>query len=448
VTDNASNAASLLLDLGTTSGGQFLALTKTGDLTGKTFKPTALVVNGTAGAGYLEFAEQSGVPAVVSGKLRMHENSSDELVITYDDHNPGGADNPAINFRSLVNGTRRYTFPNFGTQLMQYDSDLNALANNSSNGLWAHVSAGTGAARTLVAGSSKISISNGDGVSGNPSFDVVEANLTLSNLGGQVPLATKVSGTLPVANGGTGFTSWTSANIATTTTDETGSGGSPLLVFNQNPTLNGLTVTGSNPVSIASSNAATLQGTGSATAKITSAASTVVEATGSASVTISVNGSTRATYNSSGNVDLTGKATTYNNIATAGTGLPIIVKHTRVTGQTAANSSICTYTAPASDGSYEVSANMNVTASTTLSTTLTCTYTDESNTARTMILPVTSLNGTMVAAGAISGAGASVWETPVMHIRVKASTAITILTSTGTFTGVTYTAEGCIRQIQ
>jgi hypothetical protein len=221
-----------------------------------------------------------------------------------------------------------------------------------------------------------------------------------------------------------------------------------LLVFNQNPTLNGISVTGSNAASVASSNAATLQGTGSATAKITSQASTVIEGTGSASVTINAGGSTRVTVGTTGDLTLTGKASTYNNITTAGTGLPIIVKHTRVTGQTAANASICTYMAPASDGSYEVSANMNVTASTTLSTTLTCTYTDESNTARTMILPVTSLNGTMVAAGAISGAGATVWETPVMHIRVKASTAITILTSTGTFTGVTYTAEGCIRQIQ
>jgi hypothetical protein len=118
-----------------------------------------------------------------------------------------------------------------------------------------------------------------------------------------------------------------------------------------------------------------------------------------------------------------------------------------VTAQSAANASISTYTVGAADGSFEVSANMNVTASTTLVTTLTCTYTDESNTSRTMVFPVTSLNGTMVAAGAISGAGATVWETPVMHIRCKASTAITIGTTAGTFTGVTYTAEGIIKQM-
>lgn len=141
------------------------------------------------------------------------------------------------------------------------------------------------------------------------------------------------------------------------------------------------------------------------------------------------------------------KTTTYNAIATEGNGVPAIVKKTRVTAQSAANASICTYTTPASDGSYEVSANMNVTASTTLVTTLSVSYTDESNTARTMILPVTGLTGSFIALGAISGAGASVWETPVMHIRCKASTAITIFTSAGTFSSVTYTAEGCIKQI-
>lgn len=146
------------------------------------------------------------------------------------------------------------------------------------------------------------------------------------------------------------------------------------------------------------------------------------------------------------NATVVGKAITYNNVATAGWGIPAVYKTGRVTAQSAANASISTYTVGAADGSFEVSANMNVTASTVLTTTLTCTYTDESNTARTMIFPVAAVSGSFVAAGAISGAGASVWETPVMHIRCKASTAITILTSAGTFTGVTYTAEGIIKQ--
>ncbi len=131
----------------------------------------------------------------------------------------------------------------------------------------------------------------------------------------------------------------------------------------------------------------------------------------------------------------------------AGWGIPAILAVGRVTAQSAANASIATVTNGAADGSFEVSANMNVTASTTLSTSLFCTYTDESNTSRTMIFPITALTGSFVALGAITGAGATVWETPTMHIRCKASTAITIGTSAGTFTGVTYTAEGIIKQM-
>jgi hypothetical protein len=137
--------------------------------------------------------------------------------------------------------------------------------------------------------------------------------------------------------------------------------------------------------------------------------------------------------------------TSYNNTTTAGLGVPGIVAAGRATAQSAANASISTFTVGAADGSFEVSGNMNVTVVTTLATTLSVSYTDESNAARTMILPIQQLGGTFIAAGAITGLGA--WESPVMHIRCKAATAITVFTSAGTFTGVTYTAEGIIKQV-
>lgn len=126
-------------------------------------------------------------------------------------------------------------------------------------------------------------------------------------------------------------------------------------------------------------------------------------------------------------------------------GVPVVVAANNVTAQAAANASIATFTSAAADSDFEVSGQVSVTVSTALATTLTVTYTDVSNTARTMIMPVQSLAGTFVAAGAITGVG--VWETPVMHIRAKASTAITVLTSAGTFTGVTYSASAVIRQL-
>lgn len=146
-----------------------------------------------------------------------------------------------------------------------------------------------------------------------------------------------------------------------------------------------------------------------------------------------------------GNLDVGAKITAYNQLTTAGLGVPVIVAAATATAQSAANASIATYTVGAADGVFEVSMEMFVSAVTTLVTTMTCTYTDAGSNARTMILPVQQLAGSFIAAGAVTGTG--VWETPVMKIRAKASTAITLLTSAGTFTGVTYSASGAILQI-
>jgi hypothetical protein len=109
------------------------------------------------------------------------------------------------------------------------DSDLTAIAALAANGLIARTGTGTMAVRTLAAPAAGFSITNGDGVSGNPTFALADdlaaveglsstgiVRRTASNTwsaGTAVALASEVSGTLPFGNGGTGQTSYTDGQL-------------------------------------------------------------------------------------------------------------------------------------------------------------------------------------------------------------------------------------------
>ena len=140
----------------------------------------------------------------------------------------------------------------------------------------------------------------------------------------------------------------------------------------------------------------------------------------------------------------------YKSVATAGWGIPVTYGYGTVDATVDARSAaVATYTVGAADGVFEVSGNVLVTASVTHSFSLDVSYTDEGNTARVLVLPVTGLTGAFVTSGLITaGLGAGPYEAAVMTIRCKAATAITIRPSSGgTYTSVTYNVAATIKQI-
>ena len=145
-----------------------------------------------------------------------------------------------------------------GVDIQAFDADLSALAANSTDGFWSHTGAGTGSARTITGTAAEITVTNGNGVSGNPTLSLPTAltftGKTVTNGTYASPtlttpaLGTPASGTLtnatglPISTGvsglGTGVATFlgtpSSANLRSALTDETGTGA---VVFATTPTI-------------------------------------------------------------------------------------------------------------------------------------------------------------------------------------------------------------------
>ena len=67
-----------------------------------------------------------------------------------------------------------------GTDVQAFDADLSALAGIGTNGILVHTGAGTAAARTITGTSNRVTVSNGDGASGNPTLDIGTDVVTLT----------------------------------------------------------------------------------------------------------------------------------------------------------------------------------------------------------------------------------------------------------------------------
>jgi hypothetical protein len=106
------------------------------------------------------------------------------------------------------NGTSAFTAAVSGTDYLAPNATLNAFGAYNTNGLLTQTAANTFTGRTLTGTSNRVSVTDGDGVSGNPTVDIA------SNYVGQdtiTTLGTVTTGTwngtaIAVANGGTGAT--------------------------------------------------------------------------------------------------------------------------------------------------------------------------------------------------------------------------------------------------
>lgn len=124
-----------------------------------------------------------------------------------------------------------------------------------------------------------------------------------------------------------------------------------------------------------------------------------------------------------------------------------LAKYARLTAQNAAAASVAAFTVGASDATFDVSCNVNVTTATSHSFGCSVAFTDDNNISRTHFFMFQTPSGnTPVSNAAIVNTNGTVdYAGYPIHIRAKASTTITIATS-GTFTTVTYNVEGKITQ--
>jgi hypothetical protein len=131
---------------------------------------------------------------------------------------------------------------------------------------------------------------------------------------------------------------------------------------------------------------------------------------------------------------------------------PAIVAYGRALAQAAANASVATFTVGSADGSFEVSYNLLVTATSgTTAFTVECAYTDEASGARVLSLDSVgsgSAGGVQYTVSIVNASGTIAYAGRAALIRAKAGTSITIRTqAAGTYTTVTYNIEGLIKQV-
>lgn len=139
---------------------------------------------------------------------RTLTGTTDQITVT---NGSGVAGNPTFSLPNpiVVNVTGTAS----GNQPL--DSTLTSLAAYNTNGIITQTAADTFVGRTLTGTASKLTITNGDGVSGNPTFTIASdyvGQTSLTTLG-TISTGTWSADTIAVNKGGTGQTSYTNGQL-------------------------------------------------------------------------------------------------------------------------------------------------------------------------------------------------------------------------------------------
>lgn len=109
-----------------------------------------------------------------------------------------------------------------GTFSLSLDTDLQALANTATTGIYVVTGSGTSATRTITGTTDRVTITNGDGVSGNPTIDIASTYVGQSSITtlGTITTGTWNADVIDITYGGTGGSTATEAfdNLSPTTT--------------------------------------------------------------------------------------------------------------------------------------------------------------------------------------------------------------------------------------
>lgn len=256
----------------------------------------------------------------------------------------------------------------------------------------------------------------GDVVTSGAAATIAAGVVTNSKIAdGTIFLPTKVAGTLPVGNGGTGATNTADALTAF------GAQAGPL--------------TGDVTTSGAAATIAALAVTG---AKI---------AAGTIDLTTKVSGRLPVANGGTGS-NSASAARAALGAPVGGIGFPVIVSAGRVVATTTAipvGAPITSFLVGGSDGSFIVSGGVLVTADTATTLQLQISYTDEGGTSRDpLVINLSSLAGVLAPGIAATG----VYEGIPLHIRAKAGTTISVYTAFTINSSMTYNVEAVVQQLQ